>query len=290
MTNQSRVLCIVNRDNHHQAQSVVNFSFGCTGVCKSIDWWKQHKDARVWWSSREDGTSSRYSAIVLQGILRGNGDLLKWIIANKLRYYYIDHAYFLSGYKPNNQWMRVTQNKFFATKEKNYPRDRWDKLFSKHIQVKEWKNSKLGKIIVLPPTHAMIYVFPQAASWTSTVVDKLKQYTDREIVVREKPNQPIIDERGVIVGRTPAAGKVEEDLNSAYCVVAYNSNVAIRAAIDGIPVICDEEHPAHTVSNRIEDIENLQEFDRQPWLNFLSYNQFNTTEFKNGTAWRMLTE
>lgn len=227
------------------------------------------------------------------GLLRGSGDMLKRSIANDWDYYYCDHAYFLAGHENPDPWFRVTKNNLVASHmSKKLPGDRYEKYFKQDLL--PWrKDSLFSKIIVCPPTGAVEW-FYDTHNWLTTTVQALKQQTTREIVVREKPMDPqVATKNGIthLIGfnKRDDAVPLIEDLKDAYCVVAFNSNVAIKAICMGIPVICGPECAAYPVANKIEDIENIDYFDREPWLHYLAYRQFKLSEINSGYAYDIIS-
>ena len=87
---------------------------------------------------------------------------------------------------------------------------------------------------------------------------------------------------------------MHEDLEDAYCVVAYNSGAVVNATLEGVPVISTEYAPSTAVSFNLNDIGDrdklLIEPNRQQYFNALSYHQFTVGEMRNGTAWKLIKE
>jgi hypothetical protein len=237
----------------------------------------------------KDYQGMRKSTYAFLGILRGSGDMLKRCIAKGYDYYFIDHAYFLGGHDRNPAWYRATKNGHVAHILKDRPSDRYEKYFKQDI--KPYRSG--SKIIVCPPTGAIEWMF-DTQDWLNTTVGALKQHTDREIVVRDKPMNPQVKkENGVttIDGfiKTQDDKPLQQDLDDAHCVVTFNSGVGVKALCEGIPVICGTECAAYPIANKIEDIENLQQHERQPWLNHLAYSQFTLAEMESGYALEQCT-
>ena len=115
--------------------------------------------------------------------------------------------------------------------------------------------------------------------WLETTLATLKAHTDREIVVRVKP-QP---------GET--VEPIEDAFRRSFALVTHSSNIAIEAAIAGVPVFVSETSAAAPVGRTdFSLIENPVYPDRTPWLQHLAYNQYSMAELGDGTAWRMLRE
>ena len=223
------------------------------------------------------------------GILRGAGDMMKRSISNGWDYYFCDHAYFKSGHDGANPWYRITKNGHVNSILSDRPSDRYDQHFKQDLL--PWR--KEGRhILVCPPTGAIEWFF-DTQNWLNTIVETLKQHTDREIIVRDKPMDPQVSTKA---GVTQLVGfnkknqdrPLQQDLDDAHCVITFNSNVAITTAIQGIPVICGKECAAFPIANQIEQVEKLEYPDRQPWLNNLAYSQFTLDEMKSGFAYDIL--
>jgi len=219
------------------------------------------------------------------GILRGAGDMMKRSIASGWDYYFCDHAYFKAGHDGSNPWYRITKNGHVNSSLVDRPADRYEQNFKQDLL--PWRTNG-QHILVCPPTGAIEWFF-DTQDWLDATVKTLKQHTDREIIVRDKPFDPQVSTQG---GVTQLVGfnkknqdrPLEQDLEKAHCVVTFNSGVGIKSVCQGIPVICGKECAAYPVSNQIEDIENLKTFDREPWLHHLAYSQFTLDEMKSGYA------
>ncbi|MCT7374875.1 DUF6716 putative glycosyltransferase [Chelativorans salis] len=124
------------------------------------------------------------------------------------------------------------------------------------------------------------------------------------IIWREKPGAKNVDERGSPDGTlsepSPPAdanlvvssGSLQDDLDRAAAVVCFNSNVAVEAIRQGIPVLCEEHCAAYPIRFPWEALAGPQmlriEPDRQAWFAHLANNQYSLSELKNGYAWEHL--
>ena len=224
--------------------------------------------------------------VIISGILRGSGLVYKECVRQKKDFLFIDHAYFLKGYEGVN-WMRTTRNRHaFGPKLINKPSDRFKQFFQHKYALDPWKGNKRGHVLILPPTNAISWLF-DAHDWEKTIVDKLKQVTDRPIKIRAKPEDPIVDDRGNLIRMQINDTKdipLAEDIAQAHAVVAYNSNSVIEAVKQGVPVICEEPCAAHPISFKIDDLSRPDKFmsepPRQQLFNDLAYSQFTRAELK----------
>ena len=66
---------------------------------------------------------------------------------------------------------------------------------------------------------------------------------------------------------------LDEDLQNVKCVISYNSSSTVEALFNGINVInLSRKQPCFSgASNKISDIENLNELDREDFKNILFY-------------------
>lgn len=207
------------------------------------------------------------------GILRGNADIFKHNANHAVDYWEVDRGYInphhFDGY------YRFSKNGLQAVyKDKDLPSDRLDKL---KYKLENWFNPK-GRIIVCPPTEPIesFYSIPKG-SWLSSVTEYLTKL-GRPFKVREK---------GV-------ATPLEHDLQDAYCVVTFNSNVAVDATIKGLPVITDcsvlngwnDSQIGERMANGTLEPQSNEAV--QKLLRFISYNQFTLEEIRSGMAWKLL--
>lgn len=229
------------------------------------------------------------------GILRGADKLLKECIKNKYPFLYIDHSYFQSGHNAGNSWYRMTLNSLQRNTLGEYPGDRVEKL---GIKLKEWRTTG-DYILVCPPTPA-ISLFYGIDNWLDKTIQEIKKYSDRPIIIREKPKeiQVQMTAEGFAI---PVKGdkntkhknielpSIEEHFSKAWAVVTYNSNIGVEAAIEGIPVFCDNSSAAFPVG--LTDLSKIEQPvlpDRTKWLNTLTYSQFKYEEFLSGYAFDIL--
>ena len=249
----------------------------------------------------KNGIPAKANAIVTQGILRGTGHLLKEAASKNLDRYYIDHAYFEPGYK-GDCWLRISKNKHSINYIKDVSAYRWDRFFSQKNIIMQWKKyeQRENSILIIPPTNAICWYFNEY-DWEKNILNFLKKILNNEsfknIKIRSKPNEPIVDKNGSYLGlkQNPLSNttSLQEDLQNSSLVIAYNSQVALEATLKGIPVIVDKHNSCFGVSFKLSDLEkgldnpafNIEP-NRLKLFNWLSYCQFKLDEIKNGFAWK----
>jgi hypothetical protein len=245
----------------------------------------------------------------MYGILRGTGLIFREAQRLNVDFYYIDHAYLtqsahrLGGLGRPDRWFRVTRNGHSMNYVASGSNDRFRRYFAKHNPLLAWRGGRGEAVLVLPPTPAIRWFFG-CDGWGETVVRNIRRFTDRPIIWREKPGAKNVDEKGNPDGTlsavsppeddrlTTSGGSLQADLDRALAVVCYNSNVAVEAVRQGIPVICEEHCAAYPLRfgfNALSDPEYLlREPDRGTWLAHLANHQFSLAELKNGNAWKLL--
>ncbi len=227
-----------------------------------------------------------YNSVAFAGLLRGNAHILDMALRDNLNFYYIDHAYFNPGYKYPN-WMRVTKNGFVQnTILPNVDTERL-KLFD--IKFKEYNFNKKQNIVVFPPSDTVARVFNKT-NWEAETIKKIKEYTDRPIVVRRKSG-PVMDNLMITAKNTEKYHydeSLDNVLNNAYCVVAFNSAVALTALERGIPVICERYCAAYPLTHSFSELEKLKEKERTQLFASLSWGQFTMEEITNKKTFKFI--
>jgi hypothetical protein len=164
-------------------------------------------------------------------------------------------------------------NGFQLSKIRDVPQSRWNRQ-----PTKVWPWSTEGKHIVIAEPSLTYQRFHGIEGWTERAVAKLKKFTDRPLVFRDKEMQR-------------SGRKLHEDLRGAHCLVTHGSNAAVEAVIMGCPVYVDMTSAAALVGQiDLSKIEQPIFPERQPWLNSLAYSQFTEAEMINGSHWRWISE
>jgi len=125
--------------------------------------------------------------------------------------------------------------------------------------------------------------------WLDNTVDKLREYTDRPIVVRPHPRQKLQPKMGIKF-QTPVAlrGTYDEfdfrsNLSKAWVVVNENSGPGSQAIIDGIPAFVGAYSMAAPVANLDYSlIEKPRMPDRTAWLEELCHTEWTLGELTLG--------
>jgi hypothetical protein len=127
---------------------------------------------------------------------------------------------------------------------------------------------------------------PSMVRWVADTVDQIRQYSDRPIEIRPHPRSPInINLPGTRLVRPVKIPNSYDDFDidySYHCVINFNSGPAVRSAIEGNPVICDQSSLAYPVSDRWVNLEDPKLPDREEWFLKLCHTEWTIPEIQSG--------
>ena len=160
--------------------------------------------------------------------------------------------------------------------------ERWESL---NVQLKPYSRGEKVILCGQVPWDASVDMHDHKA-WLLETASKLKLLTKRPIVFRPHPLATLPPIKGCEHSTKPLA----EDLKDAHCVVTFNSNSAVEAAIEGKPVFAfDEGSMVWSLANKDFNIEDPQYPDRKQWARNLAYCQWTIEEMKQGETWKHLS-
>lgn len=172
-------------------------------------------------------------------------------------------------------------------RNKNSPSDRARLI---DIELEPWK--KNGNHIIIcgqVPWDAAVQ-HTNHIHWIQSTIEHVRARTNRPIIFRGHPLARKAYPK-FPVDADSYSPQLEDDLKNAYCVITFNSNSAVEAAINGVPVIfCDEGSMAQDVGNKLENLNNLAYPDRTQWLNNIAYSQWSIEEMAQGLAFSHLSK
>lgn len=164
------------------------------------------------------------------------------------------------------------------------------------ISVGDWKTDGKDIVIALQRHDSLQWQGqPPASHWLENVVQQIKKFSDRHIVVRPHPRQRIAMPQGVTVV-TPVKQPGTYDgfdyhrcLDNAWAVVNHNSGPGVQAILQGIPAFVDSSSLAGPVGNNdLRQIENPQRPDRESWLRQICHSEWTVKEIVQGEPLRRL--
>lgn len=218
--------------------------------------------------------------LVVRGIAKQSQLAVTHCWSTNRLFYAVDTGYIQPGI--HKEYHRITKNNLqYLGPIIDRPDDRFIKL--------RWKLKSFKKrgdyILLCPPSERVMNFYGQDLDkWLFSTTEEIKSYTDRPIKIREKPKREIR-----VQGDTIWAA-----LDSAYCLVTFNSIAATEALLYGKPAVALAPNAASILCNtKISEIENLNYPSSDEMYSFakhLSYCQFNKVELQNGTAWSIVNE
>ncbi len=155
------------------------------------------------------------------------------------------------------------------------------------------KNRKDSILIACQHSHSLQWQGqPAMGHWVFQTVEKIKQHTDRPILVRPHPRSPFSIKLPNVEVITPTKiPNTYDDFNITYdhhCVVNHNSGPAVRAAIEGTPIICDSSSLAWPISDSFENLEKISLPAREDWFLRLCHTEWTVPELQNGIPFKRL--
>lgn len=230
----------------------------------------RHKTlSRLFCESFAAGCGGKVDTVYKPGPWAGYGSPQLWpdlvrTIKDGHDFYYGDHAYFGRGV-----FFRVTKNAF---QHDGRGEPDFDRLRMFHESAKPWR--KDGRHILICTQTEDYYERFGIGNWLDDTLKRLKLYTDRPIVVREKTTKrPFM-----------------QDLQGAHCLVCCTSNTAVEALMEGLPVITTGACAASRMG--LSD-PALVEYpflpdDRMEWAAALAANQWTFAEMAAGLCWEKI--
>lgn len=192
-----------------------------------------------------------------------------------------------NGYLRRDQYYRVTKNGWQVTEP---GKGDFTRLKNLNISISDWEPGGVH-VLLCPPgeKYANIMGF-SAVTWYRDTVRRIREYTDRQIVLRVKPDHKAIEHNYGPLPRLPHNRHLHTDLINCKAVVVYNSNVAVDALLEGVPVVTLAECAASPLSTPIEQINTpVYSPEREAFAAHLAANQWNIEEIVNGTCWNALS-
>lgn len=217
---------------------------------------------------------------VFYGVAESTIGIFNKAVRNNKPWLYLDNQYF--GAKTGRMY-RITWSALQHTGNGNTNDRRLKSCYGGKLPLlKKWKRDGKHILITLQSELYFDLLMPYSRKeWLNHVVKTLRSYTDRPIVVREKPHPSRPYAQTVPFGI---------HLHGCYALVTLNSATAIEATMLGIPIfVTDQSCAIIPVANQyLSEIEKPKFFDRMEWLSVLANNQWSPQELRSGLALRDL--
>jgi hypothetical protein len=222
--------------------------------------------------------------IVLRGILKHK--IMKQCWQDGRDFYYIDSGYFGNQPNPQNpngwkQWHRIVKNNLQHSDIVTRPSDRWER----HKITLQPRRHGSRIIVAAPDEKPCKFYDVKYDTWVEETVAKIKQYTDRPIVVRQRAAKRI--------DRTHSDPLAKVLADDVHALVTFNSVAAVESVMHGVPAftLAPANAASPVASQDLSQIDSPYWADEDKihaWACHLAYGQFHVNELRDGTAYRML--
>ena len=247
---------------------------------------------------------------LIQGFVHDDGKdlphlrLRKFVIdmqkTNKKRSLIVDSNLFLYADPGNTKrYLRYSFDGVFPTTgfyfDKDVDPNRWKKISSNlGIGLRPYRTNGNHILLCLQRNGGWSMRGLSSLDWMDQTIHKIKQHSNRPIVVRAHPGDKKIKKILQIKHKNVYLStneKLVDDLRSAWASVVYNSSPSVASLIEGVPTFLTDPMPEHSQTYGIANtdlsiLENPTLIDRQAWIEKLSMCHWNFDELKSGEAWQ----
>jgi hypothetical protein len=158
------------------------------------------------------------------------------------------------------------------------------------LNLKPWTNSGYNIVIACQRSDSEQWAGqPPTVAWLTETAQKIRQHSDKPIVIRPHPRQRIANIPGcVIESPRPIPGTYDsfdydQCLKSTWAVINHNSGPGTQAILNGVPAFVGPSSLALPVGNLdIADIENPLRPDRTQWIENLAHTEWTISEIESG--------
>lgn len=226
-------------------------------------------------------------------------DVISFQKRNNKRSLIVDSNLFLYADPGNTRrYLRYSFDGVFPTTgfyfDKDIDPNRWQQVSRDlGISLKPWRTQGQHILICLQRNGGWSMKGLDVITWMNTVINKIREHSNRPIIVRAHPGDKKIKSilkinyKNVFLSTQES---LKEDLRNAWATIVYNSSPSIASIIEGVPAFITDPDPACSQSFEVSNtdlsmIENPILKERQNWIERLSMCHWNFDELKSGTAW-----
>jgi hypothetical protein len=158
------------------------------------------------------------------------------------------------------------------------------------IQTKPWTESGYNIVVACQRSDSEQWAGqPPTIAWLTETARKIRQHSDKPIVIRPHPRQRIANIPGcVIESPQPIPGtydsfNYDQCLKTTWAVVNHNSGPGTQAILNGVPAFVGSTSLAAPVANLdLSQIENPLRPDRTQWIEQLAHTEWTIPEIESG--------
>ena len=163
------------------------------------------------------------------------------------------------------------------------------------LKLQSWRNGSNIVIAMQRQDSEQWHGQPLIHWWLESTVAEIRKHSDRPVVIRPHPRSGCNIPSGCLIDRPQFNAGSYDDfdfdrvLESAHCVVNWNSGPGSQAVIAGVPAFVGPSSLASPIANwDLSQIENPPRSERSVWLEQLAHTEWTVEEIKSGLPFRRL--
>jgi hypothetical protein len=221
---------------------------------------------------------------------------------NKKRSLIVDSNLFLYSNKENPlHYLRYSFDGVFPTTgfyfDTEIDPSRWQQISRNlNLSLKDYRSQGEHILICLQRNGGWSMAGLDVQDWAVNIINTLRQYTDRPIVIRahpgDKSSREYLDPRSPKCKikfsktvRLSSNADLVDDLRNCWAAINYNSSPVVGAAIEGVPIFVMDpvnSQCAEIANTDLAQIENPLRPDRTQWIEQLAHTEWTIPEIESG--------
>ena len=164
-----------------------------------------------------------------------------------------------------------------------------------NLKLHPWRNGSNIVIAMQRQDSEQWHGQPPMNQWLESTVAEIRKHSDRPVVIRPHPRSGCNIPSGCLIDRPQFNAGSYDDfdfdrvLESAHCVVNWNSGPGSQAVIAGVPAFVGPSSLASPIANwNLAQIENPPRSERSVWLEQLAHTEWTVEEIRSGLPFRRL--
>ena len=164
-----------------------------------------------------------------------------------------------------------------------------------NLKLQPWRNGSNIVIAMQRQDSEQWHGQPPMNQWLESTVGEIRKHSNRPIVIRSHPRSGCNIPSGCLIDRPQFNAGSYDDfdfdrvLESAHCVVNWNSGPGSQSLIAGVPAFVGPSSLASPIANwDFSQIENPPRSERSVWLEQLAHTEWTVEEIKTGLPFRRL--
>jgi hypothetical protein len=164
-----------------------------------------------------------------------------------------------------------------------------------NLNLQPWRNGSNIVIAMQRQDSEQWHGLPPMNQWLESTVAEIRKHSDRPVVIRSHPRSGCNIPPGCLIDRPQFTAGSYDDfdfnrvLESAHCVVNWNSGPGSQALIAGVPAFVGPDSLASPIANwNLTQIENPPRPNRSVWLEQLAHTEWTVEEIKSGLPFTRL--